>query len=118
MWARIGDYNIRSGQDEKERKAQSVTIDIEKCINHPHYDKKTHYNDIALVKLKEKVEFNDFVRPICLHTESTISEKYGTITGWGDTKHGKYSTGLSTVEKVSKSSTGFSTVNIVETQGG
>ncbi|XP_023220733.1 complement factor B-like isoform X1 [Centruroides sculpturatus] len=41
-------------------------IRIEKYIFHPQYIKKTHHNDIALVKLGRQAEFNMFVRPICL----------------------------------------------------
>lgn len=39
---------------------------IDKTINHPHFDDKTYVNDIALLKLKEDVQYNEKVQPINL----------------------------------------------------
>ena len=55
---------------------------IVKRFKHPKYDPMLFKNDIALFKLSRNVEFNPYVRPICLpqideETQSAIA------TGWG-----------------------------------
>ncbi|XP_065071932.1 plasminogen-like [Rhopilema esculentum] len=69
---------------------------IEKIINHPDYNSRTLNNDIALIKLKEKVELKftaldtpDKIGVVCL-PEAMKKAKIGQkcyITGWGKTKH-------------------------------
>lgn len=53
---------------------------VEKTIPHPKYEAAKHYHDIALVKLKSPLrKFNDYMRPACLHTNSTIEKEFGNI---------------------------------------
>lgn len=33
---------------------------------HPEYNPSNLYNDVALLKLQRPIEFNNYVRPICL----------------------------------------------------
>jgi len=72
-------------------------IDIDKVIVHPSYNSPNIYqNDIALVKLKEKIIPNKFVVPICLPYDDNVKEDYGRsngkttentfwVAGWGAT---------------------------------
>ena len=39
---------------------------IEQIYIHPNASTEHHYNDIAIIKLKDKLEFNSRIRPICL----------------------------------------------------
>ena len=71
-------------------------IKIEEIILHPKY-KGTSYFDIALVKLKEDLDFNDAISPICIPDLPTLDVNHRvhhatTLTGWGATeKHGQTS---------------------------
>lgn len=38
--------------------------------------------DVAVVKLEEKIEFNEFIKPICLPTDEILKENYGTVNQW------------------------------------
>nr|ACO10196.1 Chymotrypsin-C precursor [Caligus rogercresseyi] len=61
----------------------------EESYLHPNYD-YTEVDDIALVKLQEEIEFNDYVRPACFPTYSdvgkTFSDERVTVIGWGRIK--------------------------------
>lgn len=52
---------------------------------HQEYDLNTVDNDIALIRLKETVKFNEHVRPICLpKTNNTLPVGTRcTVIGWG-----------------------------------
>ncbi|KAK3723816.1 hypothetical protein QZH41_019493, partial [Actinostola sp. cb2023] len=53
------DLNVTDGFEQK--------IAIEKIIKHPFYDAFNHHDyDVALLKLKSNVTYNDRVRPVCL----------------------------------------------------
>ncbi|KAG8335023.1 hypothetical protein J6590_078268, partial [Homalodisca vitripennis] len=61
---------------------------IERVIIHPDYNYIEQLNDIALVRLKHPIEFNDYVKPICLNTNekaSNFTNEYMEVAGWGGT---------------------------------
>ncbi|XP_066288599.1 trypsin-2-like isoform X2 [Branchiostoma lanceolatum] len=73
-----------SGDDGSER-----TIKTKKVFIHPSYSGDEY--DVALLKLKEKVRFSQYVRPVCVPEASTVFPVPGTvcsITGWGYAKEG------------------------------
>ena len=74
--------------EKVEKSEQEITP--ENIYVHQEYKDKDFVNDIALVKLKLKMEFGKFVRTVCLPTKDekdlAIPEKYGIATGWGATK--------------------------------
>jgi len=43
-------------------------------------------NDIALIRLKQPIEFNNFVQPVCLPESATKENDILWATGWGETK--------------------------------
>lgn len=59
-------------------------------INHPNYDKRTYDYDIALLELEREVEFNDFMKPVCLPRGDINFEagKMCTVTGFGAIREG------------------------------
>ena len=71
-----------------EKSEQKVRLD--KIIVHQGYKHTKYVNDIALVKLKEKVELSAFVRTVCLpdKAEGDLAKPttYGSVCGWGATK--------------------------------
>ncbi|XP_073978755.1 venom protease-like [Rhodnius prolixus] len=78
-WARVGDLDI-SSTNEDARPQEKIIMDR---IIHPNYKEPAVYNDIALFKLNSDVLFNDWVAPICLHTETNINAPKAIVTGWG-----------------------------------
>ena len=76
-----GAHNV--GVAEEHR----VEITSYERMVHPNYDPNILSNDIALVKLPEKILFNEFIRPACLPPKSDSDETYvGQLTtpvGWG-----------------------------------
>lgn len=71
-----------------------IGIDIEKVFIHELYNPvNTSPNDVAILKLSQAVEFNEFVRPICLPQNNEVNVDYGSsiIAGFGKTESGDYS---------------------------
>jgi len=89
MWSDEPDeYSVVSGDhylyldDGTEQK-----VEIERIIKHESFNKPKYANDIALIKLKQPLVFDNFTRPICLPTPGDIHEKLiCTASGWGDDK--------------------------------
>ncbi|KAF4073797.1 hypothetical protein AMELA_G00247520 [Ameiurus melas] len=65
----------------------------ENIIIHPNYNTSSLQNDIALIKLKKAITFNNNVRPVCLmeaEKEARFLGKKCTVTGWGRLKSGSF----------------------------
>ena len=66
-------------------------IPIDKFIVHPKYDpkKKPRYDyDVALVKLRDPINFTSNVGPVLLPTMDFDPGTICYITGWGETTEG------------------------------
>ena len=53
---------------------------VAKLIKHPKYQSSLDYyysNDIALVLLDQKVEYDEFLRPVCLPANSSVDIEAG-----------------------------------------
>jgi len=79
-----GEYD-RSKADGTEQ-----VIPIDQIFTHPDYKpQETGYDyDVALIKLKEPITFNDDVRPVCLPTMDFPPGTNCYVTGWGATREG------------------------------
>ncbi|XP_067016857.1 complement factor B-like isoform X1 [Acropora muricata] len=79
-----GEYRL----DQQEKSQQDISP--EKIVPHGKYVKKNFLNDIALIKLKNKVELGKFVRTVCLPSKEkedlALATKYGYVSGWGAKK--------------------------------
>jgi len=92
---RIGEYSLDKKENEVERR-------IRKIVLHSDYATGNFNNDIALLHLEQPVEYNKFVKPICIN-DGAISYPTGTkcmVTGWGRTQNeiGPYSSILQQLE--------------------
>ena len=69
-WQYLNVYNCNVIAGAHDVRADSephrVEITSYEGFTHPDWDPNTLSNDIALVRLPEKIEFNDFIRPACL----------------------------------------------------
>ncbi|NXT77189.1 OVCH2 protein, partial [Zapornia atra] len=60
-------------------------LSIKQYIIHPSFNKTTMDSDIALLQLAEPLEFNDYVRPVCLPAKEEVVQpsRVCVVTGWG-----------------------------------
>lgn len=61
------------------------TYNVERIIAHPKYDSFLIQNDIALLKVKGPIAFNDKVQPIAAETEDVGGDEDCVLSGWGRT---------------------------------
>lgn len=67
---------------------QSREFSVDGVVLHPEYRGSSTYNDIALVRLGQRVQFDQYMRPACLATEADAqSTVKATATGWGLTAY-------------------------------
>lgn len=88
-------YEVRAGILRRSSYSPSAQITkVSHVIRHEDYERTTMKNDIALMKLKQHLSFNRWVRPICLPSKGRTSSgdnwkigpKSGTLCsaiGWG-----------------------------------
>ncbi|NWX55220.1 ENTK Enteropeptidase, partial [Promerops cafer] len=59
---------------------------IDRIIINPHYMKQTKDSDIALMHLQHKVQYTDYIQPICLpeKNQQFLPGINCSIAGWGD----------------------------------
>lgn len=71
--------------------ANTRVIPVDKIIVHPDYTPRKRYNDIALIRLTSKVEFNDFIWPACINIDpNNTSWLSVTAIGFGVTSLGNW----------------------------
>lgn len=81
-----GGIKLNNFENEEENR------NLEHVISHPNYDSSILINDICLLKLKESLEWTDFVQPIALPAGGQMTEA-GTdciVTGWGTLSEGAF----------------------------
>lgn len=96
MRVRLGDYDVSKKFDcvesennikEKRCLPPGQSIDVEEIKMHPKYNYSTNIHDIALLRLKKKIDFS-FVKPVCLPVMTPEKFESGIIAGWGVTENG------------------------------
>jgi len=88
----VGAHNLWAYEANKIK----IPVDVNDIIVHASYERSAMLNDIALVKLPQPIEFNEYIQSICLPQKgNTLSS--GDITtamGWGRTESGRTSSVL------------------------
>ncbi|KAK8398503.1 hypothetical protein O3P69_003979 [Scylla paramamosain] len=81
---RLGDLDLAK---EGEANSQPADYDIELIIIHPNFtdDPQTgiRYNDLALLKTKTQIQFNEAVFPFCISRTSPAVNTTVTVSGYG-----------------------------------
>lgn len=87
-----GSYKVVLGEHILSKKSgNEKTVEIAKVITHPQYDYQTNRYDLAVIKLKECVEYGDYIQPICLPDkikDNSLTGKELIASGWGSTQSG------------------------------
>lgn len=87
MFVRLGEYDFG-----RESSSTAVDHEVEFFVIHTYYDKFTHENDIAMLKLKEPAQFTHFIRPVCLPKKrKDYANEVGTVVGYGSSEYGNSS---------------------------
>ncbi|XP_063952226.1 uncharacterized protein LOC129256030 [Lytechinus pictus] len=79
----LGDY------DRLMPETHQRAYDVAEIVVHEGFNSQVQLDhDIALIKLSERIEFNNYVRPICFPTTKLAksylkSGSYGSVAGWG-----------------------------------
>ncbi|XP_065711316.1 enteropeptidase [Patagioenas fasciata] len=70
--------------------ASTVVQSIDQIVINPHYMKHTKDSDIALMHLQDKVQYTDYIQPICLpeKNQQFLPGINCSIAGWGTITHG------------------------------
>lgn len=85
-------WEVRVGvYDAKSHMTYERVLHVQRIIMHEAYDTNTVANDIAILLLSERIQFNDMVSPICMPPASLhiTSGQRCLSAGWGDTR-GRY----------------------------
>lgn len=80
---------------------QEQDFSVDEIVVHPNYNHSRFYSDIAVLKLKKKAKYTDYVRPVCLWEGWDLKQvvgKVGRVPGWGYNENGVVGTQLSYVE--------------------
>lgn len=79
-------FTIRAGSSFTNKGGSIYTIS--EIVNHSGYNRTTHDNDIALVKVSRPFIFSDRVQPIKLADEQPKLGTPALVAGWGDIRLG------------------------------
>jgi len=86
-------YRCVIGEHDRSKvEGTESTLEVVKVIQHPQWDSNKINNDVALLKVARKINFNgneSHVRPICLPEAQGVDDIVGTqcvATGWGNTQ--------------------------------
>ena len=76
---------------ERDFVIDEKTSNVEKVIVHPNFEGVHKGDDIAILKLKKPLIFNEYVKPACLPEPSFFPEDgiLGVVSGWGRTSSSK-----------------------------
>jgi len=91
IWVTAGVWKqSKDKKDSKKNKVQTRRVTPDQVFKHPEYVKPQKGWDIALVKLKEPMVFDDCVGSVCLPSQGgdVKPETECWISGWGTLKSG------------------------------
>ncbi|XP_063076992.1 transmembrane protease serine 9-like [Engraulis encrasicolus] len=77
-------------QSQEGSNPNKVSRTISQIIMHPGYNSDTLDNDIVLLRLSSPVDFNDYIRPVCLAASGSTFSPGANVwfTGWGNIEEG------------------------------
>ncbi|RVE49130.1 hypothetical protein evm_006251 [Chilo suppressalis] len=93
----LGKHNLRTSVDGVQIRL------VSHVLKHPEYNASSYQRDIAILTLRERVQFTEWVQPACLWPDNDLSLKNivgrkGSVVGWGFDDTGVATEELSLVE--------------------
>ncbi|XP_042576111.1 transmembrane protease serine 9-like [Cyprinus carpio] len=73
-------------QTQSGTNSNEVSRTVSTIIKHPDYSSSTNDNDITLLHLSSPVTFTEYIKPVCLASESStfFNRTVSWVTGWGN----------------------------------
>ncbi len=80
----MGDTDLSDRFDD----VNAMDVAVSAVLRHPKYHRGQAYYDVALLRLERKIEYSDYIVPVCLPElpspyANTHQGKLVTLTGWG-----------------------------------
>nr|KAF7406698.1 hypothetical protein H0235_014354 [Vespula pensylvanica] len=85
-WTKVNDITVGLGVYDVDDPNDGYIVPIDKMILHENFTSNIIHdnNDIALIKLKNVVEYNAYVQPICFpNKDANYTGQKVKVTGWG-----------------------------------
>ncbi|NXX79416.1 OVCH2 protein, partial [Urocolius indicus] len=85
LWMVVTGLHDLAEQEYRQKRS------VKQYIIHPSFNKTTMDSDIALLQLAEPLEFNHYVRPVCLPAKEEVVQpsRVCVVTGWGAPEEGR-----------------------------
>ena len=77
---------VKGEYDLRKKDATEQVIPIDQIFKHPKHNPPNIDYDVALIKLKKPIKFNNDVRPVCLPRKDFPLGTKCYVTGWGHTR--------------------------------
>ncbi|NXI95535.1 OVCH2 protein, partial [Psophia crepitans] len=79
LWMVVTGLHDLTEQEYRQKRS------VKQYIIHPSFNETTMDSDIALLQLAEPLEFNQYVRPVCLPAQEEVVQpsRVCVVTGWG-----------------------------------
>lgn len=76
----VAQHSLKAGASQEAR-----MVSVNRIVMHPNYLSRQVADDIALIHLKDPVEWSDYIQPACLPNpdQETFSGVLATVAGWG-----------------------------------
>lgn len=90
---KVGDLKVRLGEfDFHKTTDHQRDIPVAEIKRHALFVTLTFQHDIALLKLRRKIEYTKFIGSICLPNkdEGDFTARNATVVGWGTVSFGKF----------------------------
>ncbi|KAK9510637.1 hypothetical protein O3M35_005377 [Rhynocoris fuscipes] len=76
----VGEHDIRT---QRETAATRIHM-VGKIYQHPGYTDTNNKDDISILELETKIEFNDKVGPVCMPSmQKNLKDQFIKVMGWG-----------------------------------
>ena len=77
----LGEHNLKKDTENLPPVHKNIT----RFVVHPNYNHSSDENDIVLLQMKEPIDFQPHIQPVCLpsDTDKHLFKKIGIAIGWG-----------------------------------
>lgn len=91
-------FRIHVGQLDLNDVYGIQSLRVLEMIPHEHYSQNKSRNDIAIIKVRNRIIYNDYVQPICIPSTTTnFNGSYGFVAGWGVNEKNEFQTVLNAI---------------------